>query len=138
MDKGKYPAFKLQTPAGASELFSIRDYFIFHTSRSVTCQICGTAHPPLEVAGEGFHTIFTLFGYDGVLECCGKLADDLYHEWGTTFTERTFAEFRESPLNPKFQIFRQLLKLALSDWLAAAKKAYNEAKAAAATIPVGD
>ncbi len=99
MAKGKI----VQKPAGPSE----RKWNNQSSSsdRDVLCEVCGTN------ASEDQSSIIDRFlGLQLVEECCGRLIDRLFEEFGEEFCLAFLEEFTENPTDPRFIILKMALK----------------------------
>ena len=57
-----------------------------------------------------------------MVECCGRIVDILYREWGREFTERRLEDFKKSPLESNFYILRGSIRDAVKAWGATTTK----------------
>lgn len=107
------PIFK--KPFGPSE----RNWSSFGTTRAVTCELCGTDHPELDETGEQSHHLLDFLGRQCVEECCGRIVDMIYDEWGDEFAKAFLYEFAQNPGDKKFADLRWTLGSVLGAALAA-------------------
>jgi len=106
------PLFK--QPLGASkQCFPEPDMPIEHSPQVITCQICGSEYLKVDNNGNSSNYYFHFLGYRGVLQCCGKLIDILYQQWGTEFFEKTLTAFQNDPLSCDNDGIRMLLEDAI-------------------------
>ncbi len=82
----------------------------FGTMRAVRCELCGTDWPEITSSGESSYSIGIFLGKQFVEECCGRVADILYGEFGDVFVIQFLHDFEGNPLDPKFGLFRMVLK----------------------------
>ncbi|MDP3785131.1 MAG: hypothetical protein Q8R12_03600 [bacterium] len=106
------------------------------TQEAIQCGLCGTKHPKHHVDDWSYHT-FTFLGRQGVVECCGRIADVIFGQWGSKFTERRLEEFTKNPLCTDFHILRGSIKDVVSAWSIEAQKQLGEVQEAAASLPAG-
>lgn len=72
------------------------------TSRTVTCELCGTKHKKLDF--DTTRTLDIFLGQQLVEDCCGKLIDILYEEYKRVFFDRFIKEFELNPLAYPFLV----------------------------------
>ncbi len=77
---------------------------------AVTCELCGTDWPKITSPSESSYSIGSFLGRQFVEECCGRAVDILYQEFSDVFVRQFLHDFAESPLDPKFILFRRVLK----------------------------
>ncbi|MBI2609614.1 hypothetical protein HYW53_00365 [Candidatus Giovannonibacteria bacterium] len=85
------------------------------THTAIQCGLCGTKHPKRDDSDLSYHT-FGFLGHQGVVECCGRVVDILFGEWGKEFAEKLLTRFGEAPLEEKFYILRSSIKDAVKKW----------------------
>lgn len=73
------------------------------------CEMCGTIHPE-EPAGSDGHNLIEVLGRMVVMDCCGRLVDVLYEEWGETFTLAFIKEWKQNPLDTRYRFFTMILQ----------------------------
>lgn len=122
--RSKKQQFFFKKPYGPSKVFSIGNT-AHSTDGPILCGLCGSRFPLRR--DESYRT-FSLFGKWGVLECCGKIMDELFYEWSDTFEEEVFTRFRESPLDDRFYMLRHRMTNAAPAWIQAAGKMAEEAQ----------
>jgi hypothetical protein len=76
----------------------------------ITCQLCGTKDLKGEDESENPAYYFHFLGYKGVLQCCGRVIDILYQQWGLQFFQKTLTAFQKEPLSCDNYVIRMLLK----------------------------
>ena len=103
MEEKSKPLFKKSF--GASE----HKWNNLHTGTNgpTLCQLCGKEHPQNDSES---YTLIQVLGIQGVDQCCGKVVDILYDEWGEDFAIAFLKEFANNPLDPHFSFFFEMLK----------------------------
>jgi hypothetical protein len=76
-----------------------------------------------------------LQGKQIVMDCCGKVVDDLYKQLGVDFAIATLEDFGKSPLDPSFGLFRRVLRGILSQVAERARSLFAEAEQEAGQVP---
>ena len=100
-----------KTPAGASE--HPWNNTSMGISGAVTCELCGTDWPEITSSTESSYSVGSFLGRQFVEECCGSAVDTLYREFGDVFARQFLHDFAESPLDPRFAVFRIVLRTSL-------------------------
>lgn len=89
------PLFK--NPVGASEHCSELSTVSENAPEVISCQLCGTKYLKYEDDHNDSDYYFHFLGYLGIKQCCGKLIDILYQQWGVEFFERRLSDFEKEP-----------------------------------------
>jgi hypothetical protein len=109
------PLFK--QPVGASkQCFTEPDEPPEETPQVIVCEICGSESLKTDSNGNSSNDYFHFLGYRGVLQCCGKLIDILYQQWGKEFFERTLSDFKNNPRSCDNHFIRAHLEDTLRLW----------------------
>lgn len=78
------------------------------TSRDgVLCQLCGTALP--EPHSDESYALLRFLGLQAIEQCCGRVIDVVYAEWGEDFTTAFLEDFAENPTDPRFILLQRIL-----------------------------
>jgi len=80
------------------------------TDGPINCDICGTHHP--ENQDQSYLT-FRFFGRQGVEQCCGRLLDEAYRQFGARFAETYLKEYARNPGSDEYTSFRLVLSNSL-------------------------
>lgn len=89
------PLFK--QPFGASSRCTTAGDIESVCSEVIICELCGTKYPKYENNSDNSDYYFHFLGYRGIKQCCGKVIDILYQQWGRDFFERTLSEVKNNP-----------------------------------------
>ncbi len=113
----------LRRPAGAGAIpKSSMGWGVFGTTRDgILCELCGTVWPG-DPSGEESIYIGNILGLQFVDECCGRLVDLLYEEFGSAFAIRHLQEFADNPGGSEFGYLRWVI----SDLLRRARQKLGE------------
>lgn len=95
------------------------------TSRSVVCELCGTKHPK-----NSDLPLIRVLGLQVVETCCGSVIDELYKEWGPSFTEAFLEDFANNPADPRFTSLRRFLPQRLQEAQATLRECSGQVTAA--------
>jgi len=106
------PLFK-QPVGAAKQCFTDSDRPPEHVPQVIVCEICGSEYLTTNNNGNSSNYYFHFLGYRGILQCCGKLIDILYQQWGTEFFEKTLTAFQEDPLSCDNDGIKMLLEDAI-------------------------
>lgn len=96
---------EVEQSLGATELPA---FAMQTSSKELLCEICGTIHSeksPDDVP----HGFIEILGKQVVLECCGAILDNLFQQFGSTFTEIYFQKFSENPTGKRFRSLAYIL-----------------------------
>lgn len=110
-NKAKVRKFPFKKPLGESE--RPWNQLELCTIRGVLCELCGTEWS--ERDDDRSYVLGRFLGRQFVEECCGKIVDNLYLEFGNLFAMAFLEDFAENPSDPRFNFFRFVLPRILSD-----------------------
>jgi hypothetical protein len=74
------------------------------TPAELICEPCGKLHSEREV-DDNLGTAWVL-GYQVVIECCGRMVDTLYEQFGDDFTRRKLTDLSENPTGAEHTLLR--------------------------------
>jgi len=91
----------------------------------VTCELCGKEWPKLG-PDDSSYSLGEFFGRQFIEECCGKLIDNLYKQFGELFAVAFLEDFAKNPGNPDLSFFRMCLLGSLQSAKEASEKTIEE------------
>lgn len=106
----KKPKSLLSEPAGTAVRFWNSG---ITTAHGVTCELCGKEWP--DPPEDEDYTVVRFIGKQVVMECCGRIIDMLYEEWGEDFTTAFLEDFASDPSDIRFGFLRFHLPDILKD-----------------------
>lgn len=75
------------------------------TIGGVICELCGTEHPERD-SDDDSYTLGRFMGMQFVEECCGKIIDRIYSEFGEVFAMAFLEDFAKNPIDSNFGYLR--------------------------------